>query len=74
MSEKFLTLTFGKAPDGLASDLRKLADQVDAGDVRELVAFFVDGNEINYLWAASLLNSVAYSAMLHAQAIFRMRP
>ena len=73
MSEKVLTLTFGKAPDNRASDLRKLADQVDAGEIKELVAVFVEGGYIDYLWGASPLNSTAYTAMLHAQAIHKMR-
>lgn len=65
---------FGKrAPDGLASDLRALADAVDRGDVKELVACFVQNNEFNYLWAASLYDSLALSDLLHAQALHRMR-
>ncbi len=71
---ELINAKFGKqAPDGLAHDLRALADAVDRGEVKEFVACFVQNDEFNYLWAASLGQSVLLSDLLHAQALGRMR-
>jgi hypothetical protein len=65
---------FGKQPmKGLADDLRRLADAVDAGQVVDLVATFVEDDSYCYLWATSLFDAVGITAMAHAQAIARMR-
>lgn len=71
---KVVDVQFGKrAPDGLADDLRKMADAVDRGEIKELVACFIEGGEYNYVWAASLAESTLLADLLHAQAIHRMR-
>lgn len=71
---KLIDVKFGKqAPDGLASDLRELADAVDRGELNELIGCYILDGEFNYLWAASLGQSVLLSDLLHAQAISRMR-
>ena len=73
---RVITATFGpKPPDGLAADLRALADQVDRGEVTECVAMWVDNttSEYTYMWGASVFNAIALSAMLHAQALHNAR-
>lgn len=73
---KVVSGQFGRrAPDGLANDLRRLADQVDRGEVKELVAMWVDEptSSYTYLWGANPFNSLGMSDMLHAQAMSRMR-
>ena len=62
-----------RAPPGLADDLRRMADAVDRGEIIDLVACFVEDGCYCYLWAASLFDSVGMSALLHQQAIDRMR-
>jgi len=67
-------LTFSKrAPDGLAADLRRMADAVERGEITNVVACFVEGDNYCYLWATSLFDAVGMTALLHQQAIDRMR-
>ena len=62
-----------KAPDGLVHDLRKLADQVEAGVVVEAVIAFTDKEHYQYIWGASKAQSVLLSTLLQARAIANMR-
>jgi hypothetical protein len=67
-------LNFGrKAPDGMAADLRKMADRVDAGEITDMVAIFVGTQEYEEWFNASLIDCIAMTAMLHHRAVERMR-
>jgi hypothetical protein len=75
---RVIAATFGPKPKAsLAADLRALADQVDRGEVTELVAMYIDHtppSEFCFVWAGdSIFNEIALSAMLHAQALGRAR-
>lgn len=66
---------FGKrAPSDLAQTLRELADRVDRDEITEMIAIYVGGEgDYEFMWGASLFNSVGMSAMLHDDALRRMR-
>ncbi len=60
-------------PKGLAQNLRDMADAADRGDLTEIAAVTVqDGNYV-FTWGTSLIHGIALTAMLHSQAIDRMR-
>jgi hypothetical protein len=67
-----LTLAPKRAPSGLADDLRKLADQVDAGAVTEAAIVFSDDKHYQYIWGASKAQSVLLATLLQARAIRNM--
>ena len=64
-----------RAPADLAPRLREIADQIDRGDVGGFIAVYTDGKDgdYNFVWASSLFNAVGMSAMLHHEALRKMR-
>lgn len=61
---------FGKqAPSDLAQRLRDLADAVDRGECVELVACYVQDDEYQFLYGASMMNSIGMAAMLQQRAL-----
>lgn len=73
---KLVEAKFGpKAPSDLAQHLRDMADQVDRGEIIDLIAVHTEGPEQSYtfVWCASMWDSLAMSAMLHDEALRRMR-
>jgi hypothetical protein len=67
---------FGKrAPADLAARLREIADAVDQGEIGDFIAIYTQGKDGDYtfVWATSLFDAVGLSAMLHADALRKMR-
>lgn len=66
--------TFGKQPmQGLAAELRSLADAVDRGEIEDCVAMATGPDRNVFVWGASLWDSVGLTALLHHYSIDRMR-
>lgn len=73
---KVINAKFGdRAPADLAPTLRQIADQIDRGEIGDFIAIYTEGNDGSFsnIWATSLFNAVALSAMLHSDALRRMR-
>lgn len=64
-----------KPVNGLAEDLRKMADAADRGDLIDIVYLYVDRTDGTYVHAltCSRFDAVALTAMLHQSAIDGMR-
>ncbi len=62
-----------RAPEGLSTTLRDLADRVDAGQVTDMVIAYVDADCYEFVYAASKINCIAMSSMLQRQCLDRMK-
>jgi hypothetical protein len=64
---------FGKqAPSDLAQRLRELADAADRGELVDMVACYTQSEGIDFLFATSMMNSIALATMLQQRAVQRM--
>lgn len=60
-----------KAPDGLAKELRDLADLVDKGEVVEVVAAYNNGEEYGFIYGASLQTGYVMSGLLNRKILMK---
>ena len=60
-----------KAPATLAADLRRIADQVERDEVTALVAAMVRGNEYEFVYGASVRDSLELSTLLQYRCLRR---
>lgn len=71
---KVIVNNFGKkAPEGLSTTLRDLADRVDAGNVTDMVLSYVDNDHYEFVYAASKINCIVMSSMLQRECLDRMK-
>lgn len=62
-----------KAPNGLADDLRALADAVDKGECTGAVVASVKGGEWEFIYADSLVDCLVMATLLQQKCIDRLR-
>jgi hypothetical protein len=62
-----------KPPSNLAATLRAMADDVDAGRMRDMVAVRVHEGSYEFIYAASLHDCLVMASMLQQNCIDRMR-
>ena len=62
-----------RSPDDLALKLRQLADAVDRGEVKELIATYTQNDIYMSLIACSDEAGVAMSGIQHANAVDKLR-
>lgn len=62
-----------RAPGDLAETLRRIADQVDSGEVSSANMVYVANGNYEFVFASSLSDGVVMSALLHQNCIDRMR-
>lgn len=70
MSSNIKLVEFGpRACGNLASDLRAMADAVDAGEIIDLVAAWEQGGQYQIIRSASLINSLTMATLLHRKSV-----
>ena len=71
---KVIEGSFGKqAPTDLPQRLRELAEAADAGHVESAIVGYVYDGNYNFLWGASLSESIILAAMLQQTSIDNMK-
>ncbi len=66
--------SFGKqAPSDLSQRLREMADEVDNGKITSAIIGYVYEGNYNFLWGASLSDSIILAALLQQTSIDNMR-
>ena len=62
-----------RPPSDLAARLRKMADDIDAGLLTDIVIASVTSGNYEFTYGASLLDCLVMSDLLHQSCIDRMR-
>ena len=71
---KVIEGSFGKqAPSDLSQRLREMADEVDNGQITSAIIGYVYEGNYNFLWGASLAESIILAALLQQTSIDNMR-
>lgn len=62
-----------RPPSDLAERLRELADAADRGELTDMVACYVIGDDFAFLHGTGKLNAIAMAAMLQSNTLDAMR-
>lgn len=62
-----------RPPSDLSKRLRELADAVDRNEIVELVAAYVQDGNYEFLYGASLVDSIIMSTLLQNSCVNRMK-
>jgi hypothetical protein len=69
---RLVALPGRRAPEGLARQLRELADAADRGELTALVASYTVADRFGFLYAAGHRDGVLLSAWLHQECMNRL--
>lgn len=62
-----------KPPVDLSAKLREIADAVDRNEIKDFVAAYIQGDNFEFFYAASLTECVLLSTLLQRSCIDRMK-